>query len=843
MQILKRDGRAENFNAEKIRLAIIKAFESVNQIPDETVNKICSELENTISKDENLQSVESIQDLVEKSLMQHDYYEVAKSYILYRNERTKKRNAREHILKDITAGELAETLLRIEKKYPQNEYTLEVLYSKFSSFVKPNMSDLDKLNALIMSAVELTSQEAPKWEYIASMLLMISFKNALSIIKKENNIKSFYEKIKFMTDLNLYGKYILQSYTKDEIDFFESKLIEEKNDLLTYSSLKMLLGRYVIKTTDSQPLETPQEMFMGVSMHIGMNEPKETRKEFVVDLYNILSSLKATMATPTMSNARKPYHQLSSCFIDTTPDSLEGIYRSITNFAKVSKMGGGMGLYFGKIRAAGSSIRGFKGAAGGVIRWVRLVNDTAVAVDQLGVRQGAAAVYLDCWHKDLPEFLQIRTNSGDDRLKAHDVFPAICFPDLFWELARDNIDAPWSLMCPHEIEQVKGYRLEDFYGDMWREKYYDCVDDSRIPKRVFSVKEIIRLLLKSQIETGTPFVFNRDIVNKYNPNPHKGMIYCSNLCTEIAQNMSVIKQGQKTIKTVEGDDIIIEETKAGDFVVCNLASLVLGNCNVNDDEAGNSELKHITATIVRALDNVIDLNYYPLEYAKVTNKKYRAIGLGVSGYHHALTKQGISWESDAHLDFADNVFERINYYAVSASADLAIERGAYTFFEGSDWQTGNYFKKRNYNCQKWSELKDRIQTSGIRNSYVMAIAPTSSTSLIAGTTAGLDPVMNKYFLEEKKGAIVPRVAPDLNADSFWLYKSAYLIDQIWSIKAAGKRQRHIDQAQSMNLYITHENTMREILKMYILAWEEEVKTIYYVRSKSLEVEECESCAS
>ena len=598
-----------------------------------------------------------------------------------------------------------------------------------------------------------------------------------------------------------------------------------------------MLKRYVIHDFDGTLLETPQEMFLGIAMHLARNE--KDRMRWVKAFYDMLSLLKVTVATPTLSNSRKPYHQLSSCFIDTVPDSLDGIYRSIDNFAKVSKFGGGMGLYFGKVRATGAPIRGFQGAAGGVIRWIKLVNDTAVAVDQLGMRQGAVAVYLDVWHKDLPEFLQLRTNNGDDRMKAHDVFPAVCYPDLFWRLARDNINAPWYMMCPHEIYTVKGYRLEDSFGADWENKYYDCVNDDRIAKRVIPVKEVVRLILKSAVETGTPFCFNRDHVNRMNPNPHKGMIYCSNLCTEIAQNMSAIDLISRTVRVENGEEVVVQVTRPGEFVVCNLASLVLGNIDVNDGE----ELRGIVRTAVRALDNVIDLNFYPVEYAKINNKKYRPIGLGVSGYHHMLAKNGIKWESEEHIAFADRVFEDINYAAVEASCDLAAEKGSYLYFEGSDWQNGDYFEKRGYTSERWAKLRDKVRVAGMRNSYLIAVAPTSSTSIIAGTTAGLDPVMKKFFFEEKKGAMIPRVAPELSPATYWLYKNAHLIDQSYTVRAAGVRQRHVDQAQSLNLYITNDFTMRQVLGLYISAWEEGVKTVYYIRSKSLEVEECESCSS
>lgn len=576
---------------------------------------------------------------------------------------------------------------------------------------------------------------------------------------------------------------------------------------------------------------------MGIAMHLAI--PETNRVYWAKQIYDILSTLKVTMATPTMANARKPYHQLSSCFIDTVADTLANIYKSIDNFAQISKYGGGMGLYFGKVRANGSDIRGFKGAAGGVIRWIKLVNDTATAVDQLGVRQGAVAVYLDAWHKDLPEFLNLRTNNGDDRMKAHDVFPAICYPDLFWKMAKEDLNATWYLMCPHEIGKVKGYQLEDFYGEEWEERYFDCVNDARISKREMILKDLVRLILKSAVETGTPFTFNRDQVNKMNPNGHKGMIYCSNLCTEIAQNMSAITLTEPQIIKVDEEEIVVNKSKPGDFVVCNLASLSLGNIDVTNKQ----ELSHIIHTIVRALDNVIDLNYYPIPYAEITNRQYRAIGLGVSGYHHMLVKQGLRFESEEHLQFVDTLFETINAYAIQASNVLAKEKGSYQYFKGSDWDSGAYFTKRGYQNESWQKIGQDVHTYGMRNAYLLAVAPTSSTSIIAGTSAGVDPIMNKYFLEEKKGSMIARVAPDLNPQTFWLYKNAHQIQQEWIVKAAGIRQRHIDQAQSVNLYITNEFTLRTVLNLYIQAWENGVKTLYYVRSKALEVEECESCAS
>ena len=902
--IKKRDGRSERFDGAKIVEAMRRAFEDVADeqaaargliaghgasapaVSVDELEALLASIEQAMDRDA-VDCVEGVQDLVERALMERGHFEVAKSYILYRHERAEKRAVRVELAravaglgggiaceeglvaagvpsaadddaaiapKDYLVEDLDRTLARIQRDFDDPAYDLAMLSARFRALTGAGQDADARLGALIRAAVELTSQEAPRWEMIAARLLDLSFMRRLAATRRELGIASFGELVRYLTERGLYGDYILASYSVSELEEAAAFMVSERDELFAYSGLDLLISRYVIRAHDHTPLESPQEMFLGIALHLAMNEEPTQRLAWVKRFYDMLSKLEVTMATPTLSNARKPDHQLSSCFIDTVPDSLVGIYRSIDNFAQVSKYGGGMGMYLGKVRATGGSIRGFEGVAGGVIRWIRVINDTAVAVDQLGMRQGAVAVYLDAWHRDLPEFLNLRTNNGDDRMKAHDVFPAVCYPDLFWRMAEESLDQDWHLMCPHDILQVKGYALEDFYGDEWERRYRDCVADPRISKRRILIKDLVRLILKSAVETGTPFAFMRDAVNRANPNGHEGVIYCSNLCTEIAQNTSAIEEVTREVVTEDGDTVVVTTTRPGDFVVCNLASLSLGRLPVEDDET----MGRVIETAVRALDNVIDLNFYALPYARITNHRYRSIGLGVSGYHHMLARRGISWESEDHLAFADEVFERINYHAIRASERLAEERGAYGLFEGSDWQTGAYFAKRGYcslsgevaevregamGSERWGELAEAVARNGVRNAYLLAIAPTSSTSILSGTTPGIDPIMRKFFLEEKKGSMLPRVAPELSPRTYWYYKPAHYIEQTWSVRAAGVRQRHIDQAQSMNLYITNDYTLRQVLRLYLEAWRRGVKTIYYVRSKSLEVEECESCSA
>lgn len=446
-----------------------KAYASVGIYAEENeLEAMAQEIENTIVNKypkNHVVTVEEIQDLVELILIDHGQYKVVKSFILYRAKHTTDRKVIEEFERFITDEDVIEIIRYIQEHYDSTRYSIENLYLKFESFVKPNLSQYDMVNLLSKASGELVSKEAPNWEYIASLFMNYNLKQNIKKLEVQYDLQDFKSKIKFLDERGLYGSYIREVYTDDDIDELEKYIDDDRDKLFTFSALDLIIKRYLIKTHDNRVMESAQEMFMGIAMHLALKE--KDRIHWAKKIYDNLSTLKVTVATPTMSNARKPFNQLSSCFIDTVPDTLEGIYRSINNFAQVSKHGGGMGLYFGKVRANGSDIRGFQGVAGGVIRWIKLANDTAVAVDQLGVRQGSVAVYLDVWHKDILEFLQLRTNNGDDRMKAHDVFPSVCYPDLFWKMVRDDIDGTWYMFDPHEISVKKGYNLEDYYGDEW----------------------------------------------------------------------------------------------------------------------------------------------------------------------------------------------------------------------------------------------------------------------------------------------------------------------------------------------------------------------------------------
>ncbi len=692
---------------------------------------------------------------------------------------------------------------------------------------------------LIMEALNRLNAEEPQWTFVASQIYLKQLYEEVMINRAEAEKRPYtnlYGLISKLVSLNIYDDTILSAYSKEELENAENMLDPTRDKLFTYIGLKTLADRYLAKGFNHEIYELPQERWMLIALFLMRDENPTNRLQLVEEAYWALSNLYMTVATPTLANAGKSYGQLSSCFIDTIDDSLRGIFDSNTDAATVSKGGGGLGIYLGKIRARGSDIKGFKGNSSGVIPWMKQLNNTAVSVDQLGQRQGAIAVYLDIWHKDILEFLDAKLNNGDERMRTHDLFTGVCLPDLFMERVEKRED--WYLFDPHEVRKIKGYSLEDFYDETvgsgsFREKYADCVEDERLSKKSIPAIEIMKRIMKSQLETGTPFMFYRDTVNRLNPNSHKGMVYASNLCTEIMQNMSATVV---TSEEAEDGEIVIRKTP-GDFVVCNLSSLSLAKV------INNQVLKRVIDIQIRMLDNVIDLNRIDVPQAELTNKKYRAVGVGTFGWHHLLAKEGIKWESEEAVSYADNLYEIINFHVINASCELAREKGRYPAFSGSDWETGNYFSKRNYSSEEWNSLKKRVNMHGLRNGYLIAVAPNSSTSIIANSTPSVDPIFKKFYSEEKKNYKIPVTAPDLNADTTWFYKSAFLIDQTWSIEQNAARQRHVDQSISFNLYVNHNIKAKDLLHLHMLSFKKGLKTTYYTRSTSIELEGCESCES
>lgn len=709
-----------------------------------------------------------------------------------------------------------------------------------------NMTTKEIQKILIQSAIEKVIQKVDdgfgnkvnrmtsNWQYVAARLYLFDLYKEAAIARKYTTFGygAYTDLIKTLISLGNYNKSIFGKYTNEELTELSNYIKPERDYLFNYEGIKLLSDRYLVKGFNKEVYELPQERFITIAIHLASIE--KDKVYWAKKFYDMLSLLKMTVATPTLANAGTNFPQLSSCFISAVDDSLSSIYDVNTKFSKVSKEGGALGIYVGDIRAINSTIRGYKNSSGGVIPWIRLYNDTAVAVDQLGKRKGSASITLDIWHKDLYDFVELRTNNGDDRRKAHDIFPAVSIPNIFMERLIERKD--FSLFDPYEIKKEMGYNLSDYFDDFtsreFSKRYIECENNQNISRITVSAMDIMKKIMKSAVETGTPFIFFRDTVNRANPNKHCGIIKSSNLCHEITQNMSpsILKE------SVEENGYVVDKFIPGDMVTCNLNSINLGRYN---KETAEEDI----ATQVRMLDNVITVNMFPVIEAGITSNKYRAIGLGTSGYHHYLVNNNIKWESEDHLFEANELFEDIAYYAIKASMELAKEFGPYPEFHGSEWETGDYFNRRGYISNRWQQLKADVKKYGIRNGYLIAIAPTGSTSNIANTTAGIDPIFKKFFIEEKKGSFTPKTAPDLNSKNMWLYKEAHTIDQQWSIRACGIRQRHIDQAQSFNLYITPDISAKEIFDMYVSCWENGVKTIYYVRNQSLEMDECTSCSS
>ncbi|WP_036843042.1 ribonucleoside-diphosphate reductase subunit alpha [Pontibacillus marinus] len=693
---------------------------------------------------------------------------------------------------------------------------------------------------MILKGLDQMDEHEPDWTYVCARIFAQSLYEQA---KQQRNHDSstpypnFYQLIEELHRKNIYSDVILQHYSRNEIEELGHEIDPTRDDLFTYIGLKTLADRYLAKDHEGHLYELPQERFMVIAMTLMVNEDRSKRVELVKEAYWALSHLYMTVATPTLSNAGKSYGQLSSCFIDTVDDSLQGIFDSNTDIANLSKSGGGLGVYLGKIRSRGSDIKGFKGVSSGVIPWMKQLNNTAVSVDQLGQRQGAIAVYLDIWHLDIFSFLDAKLNNGDERQRTHDIFTGVTLPDLFMEAVEKRED--WYLFDPHEIRQKMGFSLEDYYDEQdgegsFREKYQQCVEDPRLNKTCVPAIDIMKRIMVSQLETGTPFMFYRDEVNRKNSNSHKGMVYCTNLCTEITQNQSPTTVQEHY--TEDGKIMTIKD--AGDFVVCNLSSINLGKA------VPANVLERLIPIQVRMLDNVIDLNKIPVLQAELTNQRYRGIGLGTFGWHHLLALKGIQWESEESVDFADSLYEQIAYLTIKASNELAVEKGVYPYFKGSKWETGDYFKDRNYNSPMWQELEKNVSEQGVRNGYLMAVAPNSSTSLIAGSTASIDPIFKKFYSEEKKNYKIPVTVPDLTPTTYWFYKSAYEIDQQWSIRQNAARQRHVDQSISFNLYVKNTVQAKELLNLHLNAWKQKCKTTYYMRSTSTEdIEDCESCSS
>ncbi len=715
--------------------------------------------------------------------------------------------------------------------------------------------------ALIKTAVDKIDIDAPNWTFVASRLFLYNLYHCVNHFTGYSTLEKYFERGEKE------GRILLGLRDMYDLDDLDKYLKPERDLQFNYLGVKTLYDRYLIKDRSNNPIELPQHMFMGIAMFLAQRE--ENKQEWAKKFYDMISTFEVMLATPTLSNARTPRHQLSSCYIGSTPDNIEGIFDAYQEMAMLSKFGGGIGWDWTQVRSIGSYIDGHKNAAGGTIPFLKITNDVAIAVDQLGTRKGAIAVYLEPWHMDINDFLDLKKNSGEERRRAHDLFPSLWINDLF--MKRVEEDGIWTLFDPYQTKE-----LTVMYGDEFEKRYVELENDDDIIKERIKAKDLWKKILTSYFESGSPFLCFKDNANRANPNDHYGVIRSSNLCTEIFQNTNpntykiklkfedgsyisynedelvrvdsgIEKPASKVtaLDSIDGKEIFIVEKERvdGDTAVCNLASVNLSRVHTKED------IERIVPIAMRALDNVIDLNFYPVEKVKRTNLKSRSVGLGVMGEAQMLAEKGISWGTQEHFDKVDEVMEAVSYNAINASSDIAIEKGSYPQFEGSKWSRGimpmdhanaeviNLVDRgglfsSNYD---WDELRQKVKTQGMRNGYLMAIAPTSSISILTGTTQAIEPVYKRKWFEENLSGLIPVVAPKLSPETWAYYTPAYDLNQTILIKAAAIRQKWIDQGQSLNIFISLDKASGKYLnEIYMLAWKLGLKSTYYLRSQSPE---------
>ncbi|MBE3021640.1 ribonucleoside-diphosphate reductase subunit alpha [Campylobacter sp. 7477a] len=732
---------------------------------------------------------------------------------------------------------------------------------------------------LIKTAVDKIDIDRPNWTFVAARLFLYDLYHKVTGYNGYSHLREYFEKGE-KADRIVPG--LKEKYDLDDLNDY----IKPQRDLqFAYLGIKTLYDRYLIKDKQGKPIELPQQMFMAIAMFLAQNELdcQGWAKKF----YDLISKFEVMLATPTLSNARTQRHQLSSCYIGSTPDNIEGIFDSYKEMALLSKFGGGIGWDWSKVRAMGGSIDGHKNAAGGIIPFLKITNDIAVAVDQLGTRKGAIAVYIEPWHMDVSDFLDLRKNSGEERRRAHEIFPALWINDLFMKRVQEN--GKWTLFDPADVSD-----LCELYGDEFEKKYLEYENNENIQKNTMLAKDLWKKILTSYFETGMPFLAFKDNANKANPNDHEGIIRSSNLCTEIFQNTEpnyykikiiytdgevelfdeeddvtvdsgITKKAKKlsALDSLKGKEIFIVEKEAteGKTAVCNLASVNLSKINTPED------ISRVVPIAVRMLDNVIDLNFYPHKKVKYTNLSSRSIGLGVMGEAQMIAQKGVKWGSYEHLALIDSVMENISYHTIYTSSNLAVEKGKYPTFEGSKWSKGimpidvaNENAKALVNrgglfddgsCD-WDKLRQKVKTDGMRNGYLMAIAPTSSISILVGTTQTIEPVYKRKWFEHNLSGMIPNVVPNLSPDTWQYYTPAYELDQRVLIKAGAVRQKWIDQGQSLNIFMSLDKASGGYLsEIYTLAWELGLKSTYYLRSESPDSEkvnnvadrsvECEGC--
>lgn len=717
------------------------------------------------------------------------------------------------------------------------EIDLQSFEKYLDSIYSQDISSEKIQDILINYAVSMTSFEESDWTYLAGKLLMGKTQN--EVLKNRGfSYGNFYETIKKMVELGVYDSR-LKEYGEEEIKELEKEIDISRDMIYDYAGANMFVNRYLLKY-DGKIFELPQEVFMCIAMLLAINE--EDRVLVAKNFYNALSLKKISLATPILANLRVPNGNLSSCFITAMDDNIESIFYNIDTIAKISKNGGGAGLNISRIRAKNSMVNGYHNASGGVIPWIKIINDTAVAVNQQGRRAGAVTVALDSWHLDIESFLELQTENGDQRGKAYDIYPQVVVSDLFMERVEKNLE--WTLLDPYEIRMKYGIELCELYGEEFEEKYLEIEKDRDITlKKVVKARELFKEIMKTQIETGMPYIFFKDRANLMNHNSHVGMIGNGNLCMESFSNFSPSRDFKEDIDENSG----VRKVNLGEVHTCNLVSLNLA-------EIEREKLEKNVNIAVRILDNTIDLTKTPIKESDKHNRNYRAIGVGTMGLADYLAREYMIYE-DSILEI-DELFEEIALYSLKSSALLAKERGSYPMFKGSQWDRGVFFQKdekwyleNSKFSQKWKEVFELVKEYGIRNGELTAVAPNTSTSLLMGSTASVNPTFSRFYIEKNQKGAVPRVVKYLK-DRAWFYPEFKNVDPQTYVKIMGRIGKWTTQGVSMELIFDLNKNIRakDIYDTLMTAWKEGCKSVYYIRTiqKSTNImnekEECESCS-
>ena len=878
LRVIKRNGKVVAFEDDKIKVAITKAFlatESGNAAASERIHKKVNQLtENVVEVFQRRMPsggtlhIEEIQDQVELQLMRSEELDVAKSYILYRAERTQERKKEKLEIElpdtpsiNITKSDGTVVPLDVEKVAGLisdacknlDEVSINEVLDEALKNLYDGVSIADMRTSLVMSARTKVEKE-PNYSYVTARILMDQIRsealNFLNIAEESTyqEMEKYYpEAFKAYIDKGIELDILNPELKTFDLDKLSQAIDHTRDNQFTYLGLQTLYDRYFIHCDDVR-YELPQVFFMRVSMGLALEE--ENREDRAIEFYRLLSSFDYMSSTPTLFNSGTKRPQLSSCYLTTIPDDLDGIFSAMKDNALLSKWAGGLGNDWTPVRAMNSYIKGTNGKSQGVVPFLKVANDTAVAVNQGGKRKGAMCGYLETWHLDIEEFLELRKNTGDERRRTHDMNTANWVPDLF--MKRVEQDENWTLFSPGEAPE-----LHDLVGKAFEEKYEEYEDKAKKGEmnqfKSIPAKELWRKMLTMLFETGHPWITFKDSCNLRSPQQHSGVVHSSNLCTEITLNTSADKE----------------------IAVCNLGSVNLAN-HMKDGSLDEEKVKQTVSTAIRMLDNVININYYSVDTAKNSNFKHRPIGLGLMGFQDALYLQDIPYCSDEAVEFADRSMELISYSAIYASTELAKERGAYESFEGSLWSKGilpkdsidilsenrgsEYLNVDRSETLDWETLRKKVIKDGMRNSNVMAIAPTATISNITGVTQSIEPTYQNLYVKSNLSGeftiVNPHLVRKLKELDLWddvmindlkyfegslseisripddvkkLFSTAFEVEPKYIVESASRRQKWIDQAQSLNLYIGNADG-KKLDITYRMAWYSGLKTTYYLRS-------------